>query len=77
MPWTPPDGHLVVARANAACGIASIVPELGTFSYEEVAAAAPAAARIAQLHPYESSTTWRSEREARVTTHSASPSTAR
>jgi isopentenyl diphosphate isomerase/L-lactate dehydrogenase-like FMN-dependent dehydrogenase len=49
-----PDGHLAVARANAACGIASIVPEVGSFSYEEVAAAAPAAARIAQLHPYDS-----------------------
>jgi len=48
------DGHLAVARANAACGTASIVPEVATFSYEEVAAAAPAAARIAQLHPYES-----------------------
>lgn len=49
-----PEGHLAVARANAACGTASIVPELGTFSYEQVAGAAPAAARIAQLHPYES-----------------------
>jgi isopentenyl diphosphate isomerase/L-lactate dehydrogenase-like FMN-dependent dehydrogenase len=49
-----PDGHLAVARANAACGTVSIVPEVGTFSYEQVAAAAPAAARIAQLHPYES-----------------------
>jgi isopentenyl diphosphate isomerase/L-lactate dehydrogenase-like FMN-dependent dehydrogenase len=48
------DGHLAVARANAACGTASIVPEVGTFSYEQVRAAAPAAARIAQLHPYES-----------------------
>jgi 4-hydroxymandelate oxidase len=48
------EGHLAVARANAACGTVSMVPELGTFSYEEVAAAAPAAARIAQLHPYES-----------------------
>jgi isopentenyl diphosphate isomerase/L-lactate dehydrogenase-like FMN-dependent dehydrogenase len=47
-------GHLAVARANAACGTASIVPEVGSFSYEEVAAAAPAAARIGQLHPYES-----------------------
>jgi isopentenyl diphosphate isomerase/L-lactate dehydrogenase-like FMN-dependent dehydrogenase len=46
-----PDGHLAVARANAASGIASIVPEVGSFSYEEVAAAAPAAARIGQLHP--------------------------
>ena len=48
------DGHLAVARANAACGTASIVPEVGTFSYEQVWAAAPVAARIAQLHPYES-----------------------
>jgi 4-hydroxymandelate oxidase len=48
------DGHLAVARANASCGTASIVPEVGSFSYEEVAAAAPAAARIGQLHPYES-----------------------
>jgi 4-hydroxymandelate oxidase len=48
------DGHLAVARANAACGTASIVPEVGTFSFEEVRAAAPAAARIAQVHPYES-----------------------
>jgi isopentenyl diphosphate isomerase/L-lactate dehydrogenase-like FMN-dependent dehydrogenase len=48
------DGHLAVARANAACGIASIVPEVGSFSYEEVASAAPAAARIGQLHPFES-----------------------
>jgi isopentenyl diphosphate isomerase/L-lactate dehydrogenase-like FMN-dependent dehydrogenase len=48
------DGHLAVARANAACGTASIVPEVGTFCYEEVRAAVPAAARIAQVHPYES-----------------------
>jgi 4-hydroxymandelate oxidase len=48
------DGHLAVARANAAKGIASIVPEVGSYSYEEVAAAAPAAARIAQLHPFDS-----------------------
>jgi isopentenyl diphosphate isomerase/L-lactate dehydrogenase-like FMN-dependent dehydrogenase len=48
------DGHLAVARANAACGTASIVPEVGSFSYEQVAAAAPAAARIGQLHPYDS-----------------------
>jgi len=48
------EGHLAVARANAACGTASIVPEVGTFSYADVAAAAPAAARIGQLHPYES-----------------------
>jgi isopentenyl diphosphate isomerase/L-lactate dehydrogenase-like FMN-dependent dehydrogenase len=49
-----PDGHLAVARANAACGTVSIVPEVGTFSYERVRAAAPEAARIAQVHPYES-----------------------
>jgi 4-hydroxymandelate oxidase len=49
-----PDGHLAVARANAGHGIASIVPEVGSFSYEQVAAAAPAAARIGQLHPYDS-----------------------
>jgi isopentenyl diphosphate isomerase/L-lactate dehydrogenase-like FMN-dependent dehydrogenase len=48
------DGHLAVARANAACGTASIVPEVGSFSYEEVAAAAPSAARIGQLHPFDS-----------------------
>jgi 4-hydroxymandelate oxidase len=48
------DGQLAVARANAKSGIASIVPEVGSFSYEEVAAAAPAAARIGQLHPYAS-----------------------
>jgi len=48
------DGHLAVARANAATGIASIVPEVGSHSYEQVAAAAPVAARIAQLHPYDS-----------------------
>ena len=48
------EGHLAVARANAACGTASIVPEVGSFSYQQVAAAAPAAARIGQLHPYES-----------------------
>jgi isopentenyl diphosphate isomerase/L-lactate dehydrogenase-like FMN-dependent dehydrogenase len=48
------EGQLAVARANAACGTASIVPELGTFSYEDVRAVAPAATRIAQVHPYES-----------------------
>jgi isopentenyl diphosphate isomerase/L-lactate dehydrogenase-like FMN-dependent dehydrogenase len=48
------DGQMAVARANAKAGTASIVPEVGSFSYEEVAAAAPAAARIGQLHPYES-----------------------
>ena len=48
------EGQLAVACANAACGTASIVPEVGTFSFEKVAGAAPAGARIAQLHPYES-----------------------
>ncbi|MFR9807122.1 alpha-hydroxy acid oxidase [Pseudonocardia sp. RS010] len=46
-----PDGQCAVARANAAAGAASIVPEAGTHPIEAVAAAAPAAARIAQLHP--------------------------
>jgi 4-hydroxymandelate oxidase len=46
-----PEGHLAVARANTAEGVASIVPELGSFALEEVAAAAPAAARVAHLHP--------------------------
>jgi 4-hydroxymandelate oxidase len=45
------DGHLAVARANAAHRVVSIVPEAGTYSWEQVAAAAPEAARIAQLHP--------------------------
>jgi 4-hydroxymandelate oxidase len=49
-----PGGHLAVARANAACGTASIVPEVGSFSYADVRAAAPSAARIAQLHPWDS-----------------------
>ena len=49
-----PEGQLAVARANARTGISSIVPEVGSYSYEAVAAAAPSAARIAQLHPYDS-----------------------
>src|SRR5215469_7132069 len=40
-----PDGQLAVARANAACGTASIAPEVGSFSYEEVRAASPSAVR--------------------------------
>ena len=48
------EGHLAVARANASCGTVSVVPEVGTFSYEQVRAAAPAAARIAQVHPFDS-----------------------
>jgi isopentenyl diphosphate isomerase/L-lactate dehydrogenase-like FMN-dependent dehydrogenase len=46
-----PEGHVAVARANATEGVASIVPEIGSFALEELAAAAPAAARLAQLHP--------------------------
>jgi isopentenyl diphosphate isomerase/L-lactate dehydrogenase-like FMN-dependent dehydrogenase len=46
-----PEGHVAVARANAAEGVASIVPEVGSFSLEDLAAAAPAAAQVAQLHP--------------------------
>jgi isopentenyl diphosphate isomerase/L-lactate dehydrogenase-like FMN-dependent dehydrogenase len=49
-----PEGHLAVARANAACGTGSIVPEVGSFSWQEVRAAAPSAVRIAQLHPWDS-----------------------
>ena len=45
------DGHVAVARADESCGIASIVPEAGTYSLEQIAAAAPSAARFAQLHP--------------------------
>lgn len=45
------EGHRAVARANARFGIASIVPEACSFSMEEVAAAAPSAARFVQLHP--------------------------
>lgn len=48
------DGQQSVARANADSGTLSIVPEVGTFSYETVRQAAPEAARIAQVHPYES-----------------------
>jgi 4-hydroxymandelate oxidase len=48
-----PEGHLAVARANAAHGTVSIVPEAGTYSYARVAAEAPAAALIAQLHPFD------------------------
>lgn len=48
-----PQGQLAVGQANEDCGIASIVPEAGTYSYEQVAEAAPQAAKIAQLHPFE------------------------
>ncbi|GLY20215.1 alpha-hydroxy-acid oxidizing enzyme [Kineosporia sp. NBRC 101677] len=46
-----PEGQKAVARANLNAGIASIVPEAGTHALEDVAEAAPKAARIAQLHP--------------------------
>lgn len=46
-----PEGQVAVARANQRMGTASIVPELCSFPMEEVAAAAPAAARFLQLHP--------------------------
>jgi 4-hydroxymandelate oxidase len=54
-----PEGQLAVAVANAAFGLSSIVPEAGTHSVESVAAAAPAAARIAQLHPMGSEVNFR------------------
>lgn len=47
-----PDGHRAVATAAARCGTVAIVPEAGTHSYEQVRAAAPTGARIAQLHPF-------------------------
>jgi isopentenyl diphosphate isomerase/L-lactate dehydrogenase-like FMN-dependent dehydrogenase len=50
-----PQGQCAVARANAAEGVVSIVPEAGTYSFEAVAEAASAAACIAQLHPMGSS----------------------
>jgi 4-hydroxymandelate oxidase len=46
-----PDGHVAVARANAAAGTASIVPEAGSHSLEEIAAAAPNAAAFGHIHP--------------------------
>jgi 4-hydroxymandelate oxidase len=48
-----PDGHLAVARADERFGIASIVPEASSFSLDEIAAAAPQAALIMQVHPVE------------------------
>src|ERR1700683_5484245 len=46
------DGHLAVARANAACGTLSIVPEAGSFSFEAGREGSPAPARMAQGHPF-------------------------
>ena len=48
-----PDGHLATARANAARGAGMIVPEAGSHSLAEIAAAAPALPRLFQLHPIE------------------------
>ncbi|MGW4248496.1 alpha-hydroxy acid oxidase [Nocardia sp. NPDC004722] len=47
-----PDGHPAVARAAQARGALSVVPEAGSYSYQRVRAAAPQAARIAQVHPF-------------------------
>jgi isopentenyl diphosphate isomerase/L-lactate dehydrogenase-like FMN-dependent dehydrogenase len=46
-----PDGHLAVARADARFGVASIVPEASSFALDEIAAAAPEAALVMQVHP--------------------------
>ena len=48
-----PDGHLATARANAARGAGMIVPEGGSHSLSEIAAAAPSLPRLFQLHPIE------------------------
>lgn len=47
-----PEGHRAVAAAAADAGTLDIVPEAGSFSYAQVRATAPTAARIAQLHPF-------------------------
>jgi 4-hydroxymandelate oxidase len=47
-----PDGELAVARAAAAAGVIQVVSTAGTFSLEEVAAAAPGATRWFQLYCY-------------------------
>ncbi|MGV9677897.1 alpha-hydroxy acid oxidase [Nocardia sp. NPDC003482] len=47
-----PEGHQAVARAAERHGALAIVPEAGAYSYDRVRAAAPRAARIAQLHPF-------------------------
>jgi isopentenyl diphosphate isomerase/L-lactate dehydrogenase-like FMN-dependent dehydrogenase len=46
-----PDGQVAVARANRRAGSASIAPEAGSHSIEEIAAAGGPAALIGQLHP--------------------------
>jgi 4-hydroxymandelate oxidase len=45
------DGQIAVARANAAAGTASIVPEAGTHPLEKIAAAAPGSVAFGQVHP--------------------------
>ena len=45
------EGQRAVVRAAAGFGIASMVPEASSFPLEQVAAAAPEAARIMQVHP--------------------------
>ncbi len=47
-----PAGELAVARAASAAGIIQVVSTAGTFSLEEVAAAAPGAPRWFQLYCY-------------------------
>jgi 4-hydroxymandelate oxidase len=47
-----PDGELAVARATAAVGTIQVVSTAGTYSLEEVAAAAPNGARCFQLYCY-------------------------
>ena len=46
------DGELAVARAATAAGIVQVVSTAGTYSLEEVAAAAPGGARWFQLYCY-------------------------
>lgn len=46
-----PEGQVAVARANARAGSASIAPEAGSHSIEEIAAASPEGAAFGQLHP--------------------------
>lgn len=47
-----PDGELAVARAATAAGVIQVVSTAGTFSLEEVAAAAPGGTRWFQLYCY-------------------------
>ena len=63
-----PEGELAVARAATAAGILQVVSTAGTFSLEEVAAAAPHGARWFQLYCYRDRdvTRWLVERAARA-----------